>query len=166
MRKRFEAYIKALNEHDIEKALAYLAVNFQLVFTDQGFTIDKEGFADVLGWDKGVNGKVAYSDLDKEGYSIKGLFTERNDFFELIGIEALKATMVFWFNTPGLIVKQSYTPLPNQPSVREKMQPAIEWARANRPAELEEVYPGGNMRYNQKMGERWVALLKEWKVAV
>lgn len=165
IKKRFEAYMKAVNDHDIEKALTFLSENFKLTFTDYDFSIDKKGFVDVLGWDKGVNGRISWKGLEVEGYSIKGRFTEQNDFFRLIGIDGLQATMVYWFNTPGLIVKQAYTPLSGQPSSREKMQPAVEWAKKNRPEELKAIYPQGQMQYNQEMGERWVALLKEWKAA-
>ncbi|MCO6490094.1 MAG: hypothetical protein J5I98_16905 [Phaeodactylibacter sp.] len=165
MRKQFEAYMAAVNNHDIEKALRFLSDSFQLQFPDYNTTIDKEGFADILGWDKGVNGKMAFSDLEEEEYSIKGRFTERNDFLQLIGIASLESTMVFWFSKPGRIVKQVYTALPGQPSPQEKMQPAVEWAKEHRPDELQAIYTRGQMRYNQKMGERWVALLREWKAA-
>ena len=166
MRKQFEAYLAAVNEHDTDKALSYLSSSFQLKFADYDYVIDKKRFVHVLGWDKGVNGKITCSDLEEEKYSIKGLFSERNDFFQLIGIDALTATMVFWFDQRGLIIRQVYMPLACQPSLKEKLKPAVEWARANRPEELEAIYPQEQMQYNQEMAERWVALLKEWKAAV
>jgi len=45
------------------------------------------------------------------------------------------------------------------------MQPAVEWARENRPDELNEIYHQNQMQFNQQMGQRWVALLDEWKKA-
>lgn len=163
MRKKFEAYFKTLNDHKIEKTLSFLSDDFHLHFTEYDFTIDKTGVINVLGWDKGVNGKVSYENLIVEEDSITGVFIERNDFFKLVGIEELKATSTYTFDRSGMIVKQTYTPLPNQPSFQDKMQPAIEWARRNRLGELNEIYPQNQMQFNQEMAERWVTLLKEWK---
>ena len=165
MRKQFEAYFDELNQHEIEKVLSFLSEDFELHFTEYDFKIDKKGLIDVLGWDKGVNGEVSYEKLITEGNSITGLFTERNDFLKLIGIEELKATISYRFDISGKIAKQTYTPLPGQPSFQEKMQPAIEWARTNRPDELNEIYPQNQIQFNQEMAERWVILLKEWKTA-
>ena len=165
MKRKFESHVAVLNDHDIEKALSFLSDDFHLHFTDYDFIIDKKGIVNVFGWDKGVNGRVSYKNLVVEGDSITGLFTEQNDFFKLVGIDELKAKITYTFDKSGLIVKQSYTPLPDQPSFQEKMQPAIEWARENRPDEITEIYHQNQMQFNQEMGERWVALLKEWKKA-
>lgn len=163
MKKQFDIYFQALNDHDTETILACLSEDFQLRFSDYDFTIDKKGMVDVLGWDKGANGRVAYKDLVVEGDSVSGLFTEENDFFKLIGIQSLRATISYSFDKAGLIKEQNYTPLPGQPSFQEKMQIAVEWARIHRPEELKEIYPQGQIRFNEKMARRWVALLREWK---
>lgn len=165
MKKQLDAYLDALNEHRTDEAMRLLADDFQLHFSGYNMTIDKNGMADVLGWDKGVNGEVAYENLSVAADSITAVFTERNDFFRLIGIEALQATITYTFDRAGQIVKQTYTPLPDQPSFQQKMQPAIDWARANRPEELDEIYPQNQIHFNQEMGKRWVALLKAWKKA-
>lgn len=165
MKKKFEAYVASLNDHNIEKALSFLSEGFHLRFTDYDFIIDKKEIVNVLGWDKAVHGKVSYKNLVGEGDSITALFTEQNDFFKLIGIAGLKAKSTYTFDNSGLIVKQTYTALPNQPSFQEKMQPAIEWARENRPDEINEIYHQNQMQFNLVTGERWLALLKEWKNA-
>jgi hypothetical protein len=165
MREQFEAYIEAINNHKIEKSLSFLSDDFQLHFAGSDFSIDKNGMIDVLGWDKGVNGKVSCKNLVVEGDSITGIFTERNDFFKLIGIRELKSKNTYTFDESSLIEKQVYTPLPEQPSFQEKIQPAVTWARKNRPGELEEIYPNNQIQFNEEMAGRWMALLKEWKKA-
>ena len=165
MKKKFETYVAFLNDHDIEKALSFLSEGFHLRFTEYDFNIDKKEMVNVLGWDKAVNGMVSYKNLVVTGDSITALFTEQNDFFKLVGIAELKAKITYTFDKSGLIVKQTYTPNPGQPSFQEKMQPAIEWARENRPDEINEIYHQNQMQFNQATGERWLALLKEWKNA-
>jgi len=163
MRLQFDEYIAALNDHNLDKALSLLSNDFQLNFTEYDISMDKKEIINVLGWDKGVNGSVEYKDMVVEGDSITALFTEQNDFLKLVGIDELKANNTFTFDNFGLIIKQTYTPLTGQPSFQENMKPAIEWARENKPEELNKIYPHNQMIFNQEMGERWVALLKEWK---
>jgi len=163
MRKQFEAYFKSHNAHEIEKTLSFLSDDFVLHFTEYDFKIDKEGLVDVLGWDKGVNGNVSYEKLTTNADSITGLFTEQNDFLKLVGIEELKATITYKFDISGKIVRQTYTPLPDQPSFQDKMQLSIEWAKINRPQELNDIYPKNQIQFNEETGKRWVILLKEYK---
>ncbi|HKJ17754.1 MAG TPA: hypothetical protein VJ984_10420 [Xanthomonadales bacterium] len=163
MKRQFEEYFESLNAHEIEKALSYISDDFTLHFTEYNFSIDKEGLVDVLGWDKGVNGKFSYEKLTIKEDSITGLFKEQNDFLKLLGIKDLRATNTYRFEFSGKIVEQTYTPLPDQPSFQDRMQECIEWAKANRPLELRDIYPENQMLFNEETGKKWVILLKEWK---
>ncbi|NNE99459.1 MAG: M1 family metallopeptidase [Pyrinomonadaceae bacterium] len=163
MKTQFEGYFKAINDHEIEKALSFLSDEFQLHFTEFNVNVDKKSYVDVLGWDKGANGRVSYEDLIIEDNTIKGIFTEKNDFLRILRINELKANIAFEFDEFGKISRQIYTPLPNQPSFQEKLQSVVKWARQNRPDELDEIYPQNQMKFNQKMAERWVRLLQEWE---
>lgn len=165
MKKQFETYFQALNNHDIDKTLRFYAEAFELHFSGSDFIIQKKGMRQILGWDQGVNGKVSYKNLKTEGNSVTGLFTEQNDFFRLIGIKELKSENTYVYNPSGLIIKQTYRMLPDQPSFQAKMQPAVEWARENKSKELREIYPQDQIKYSREMGKRWVALLTEWKNA-
>ena len=51
-------------------------------------------------------------------------------------------------------------------SLASKPQAVIEWAKTNRPQELNAIYPKNQMRFNEEMAKRWVILLKEWKAAI
>ena len=97
--------------------------------------------------------------------SIRAIFTERNEFFTLIGIESLKAEITYRFDSSGLISTQTYRVLPDQPSFQIELQPAVEWAKKNRTDELAEIYALNQIQFNEEMGTRWVALLKEWRNA-
>jgi len=163
--QRFQSYRNALNNHDKEKALTYLAEDFKLVFVDFNMTMTKDQVVDVLGWDVGANGKVTHGELHVSENTISGTFTEQNDFLKLIDIPQLKAKINYKFGEDGLIKKQLYEALPNQPSFLEKMKPAIDWASQYRKEELAIIYPNNQMLFNEKMARRWVALLKDWRKA-
>lgn len=163
MKQALETYLNALNNHKIDQALQYLSNDFQLQFTNYEMSIDKQQMVDVLGWDVGTNGSVTYDNITAEGNSLRGVFTEQNDFLKLLDIEKLQAENTFVFDESGLIKQQLYKPLPDQPSYQEKLQPVIKWAEENRPEELSEIYPHHKMVFNERMGRWWVTLLKKWK---
>ncbi len=165
MPAHFQRFLRAIETHDVEAALALLSEDFQLVFVEHGVTLDKSAMVDVLGWDRAVNGSLAFADLQVSDRSVAGLFTERNDFLELIGIPHLQARVVYELGDGGLIERQTYEPLPRQPSIQAHLEPAIEWARANRPAALEEVYPGEQMSFDEASGRKWISLLEAWREA-
>ena len=163
--QRFQSYRNALNNHDKEKALTYLAEDFKLVFVDFDMTMTKDQVVDVLGWDVGANGKVTHGELHVSENTISGTFTEQNDFLKLINIPQLKAKIIYKFGEDGLIKEQLYQALPDQPSFLEKMKPAINWAAQYREEELAIIYPNNQMLFNEEMAKRWVVLLKDWRKA-
>jgi hypothetical protein len=163
MKDVIDTYLEATNHHNIDDALDLLADDFTLDFEGTEFSIRKQDMPDVLGWDKGVNGHVEFDDLRLEGDSVKGQFTERNEFLELLGIKELKSENTFIVDESGRISKQLYKANPGQPSFIEKLQPAIQWARQHRPDVLDRIYPDNQMQYNEEMGTRWVQLLREWR---
>jgi len=165
MQQTFESYRNALNNHDIEKALSFLAENFKLVFIDFDMTMTKEQVVDVLGWDAGANGKVTHGELQIFENTIASIFSEQNDFLKLIDIPELKAKITYEFGEDGLIEQQLYEALPNQPSFEKRMRPAVEWAMVHRKEELAVIYPNNQMVFNEEMARRWVALLQEWHTA-
>lgn len=163
MKDQFNAYVQALNNHEIDRIMSFLSDDFQLHFTEYDMAIGKEAMGDVLGWDKGVNGSVSCDQWQIEEDSVKTIFTERNEFLRLIGIIALRAEITYRFDNSGLISTQIYRLLPGQPSFQKELEPALEWARKHRSGELAEVYPQNQIQFNEEMGMKWVALLKEWR---
>lgn len=163
MKQHFDTYMQAVRQHDIEEILSLMDDDFQLHFTEFGITMAKNDMPDVLGWDKAVSGSVTFGNLQVEGDTVSAIFTEKNEFFRLLGIDSLQAEVTYTFNENGKLIKQTYTPLPIQPDFQQPLQAVIDWAKKNRPEELEAIYPNGQMVFNEKMGRRWVALLKEWE---
>ncbi len=162
---QIEAYLAAINIHDVERATSYLANDFRITFVNYGVSLDKEQAREALAWDAGANGHVRFEPSDVEEHAITGLLTEENDFLKLVGIPVLKARTTYRFDGHGLIKEQIYELLPHQASSQDAMQPAVAWAAKHQPKELAEIYPEGQMIYSEEMARRWVALLKEWRAA-
>ena len=53
-----ELYRAALNNHDIETAMSFLAEEYKLRFVGTEFVMSKADLPPILGWDSGVNGHV------------------------------------------------------------------------------------------------------------
>ncbi|HSR67805.1 MAG TPA: nuclear transport factor 2 family protein [Acidobacteriota bacterium] len=160
-----ERYRQAVNAHDMDRALACLAPDFQLHFVGSEYSLSKEALSKAMGWDAGADGQVEWEPVGSSGGSFSYEGQESNEFLRLLGIPHLKFQTTFSVNSQGLIEKQRYQLLPDQPSSQEAMKPAVEWARRHRPQELAEIYPDGQMVYSKEMARRWVALLKEWRAA-
>ena len=158
-----ELYRAALNNHDIETAMSLLAEDYKLRFVGTEFVMSKADLPRMLGWDSGVNGHVEWDVVKGEAEALTFEGRERNDFFELLGIAHLRFRTTFRLDVKGKIIEQLYETHPGQPSSEEAMKPAVEWASQHNPAELQEVYPDGQMVYTEEMARRWVALLTEWR---
>lgn len=165
MIKKLKAYHTVSNKHLIEETLNYLTNDFELFFIDYEIKVNKEQMKDILGWDKAVNSTSTYRNLRIMGDSITGLFTEKNDFFRLLGKKKHKAIISYHFNDNGLIYKQTYKSLPNQSSYQGSLQKAVHWARQNQSGEIAEIYQNNQLHFNEEMGIRWINLLRKWKKA-
>ncbi len=163
MRQNMTAYLEALNRHDVEAALSYLAEGFRIEFVGTEMSMDREQARNALEWDAGAGGSFKLAIDLLTGSSVQGLFTETNEFLRLVGIPELRSRNTFTFDEEGRIVHQAYEMLPDQPSFLEAMEPAVAWAGRHRPEELAVIYPDGVMTYNREMAQRWVVLLREWR---
>ncbi len=158
-----ELYRAALNNHDIETAMSFLAEEYKLRFVGTEFVMSKADLPAMLGWDSGVNGRVDWDVAKSEAETLTFEGRERNDFFELLGVAHLRFRTTFRFDGKGKIIEQLYETYPDQPSWEEAIKPAIEWASRYRPVELKEIHPEGQMIYTEEAARRWVTLLREWR---
>lgn len=95
--QRLDAYLDAHRRHDTDAVLSSLADDFQLKFPG-GFAMKKKDLRAAPAWGTGVNGSLTYQNLRVEENTIRGFFTERNDFFQLLGIEGLQSQQTFRFD--------------------------------------------------------------------
>ena len=158
-----ELYRAALNNHDIETAMSFLAEEYKLRFVGTEFVMSKADLPPILGWDSGVNGHVDWDVAKGEAEALTFEGRERNDFFMLLGIAHLRFRSTFRLDGNSKIIEQLYETYSDQPSWEEAIKPAIEWASRHRPAKLAEVYPEGQMIYTEEAARRWVELLREWR---
>ena len=159
---RVKALVGAMRAGDVDRSLSYLAEDFELRDAAGRQRMDRGAMRDVLQWDAALNGKMAFSALEWEDDTVSGEFTETNDLYELLGMEPRRYRIEFHFNG-DLIREQVYEVLDSDgPSMRQALEPFLEWASAGHATDLDEIYPGGRFVYTASTANRWVELLQAW----
>ena len=166
LKERFEAYRHAYNQHDLKAVLSFLAPDYEFKVANSTYKVAKKDISGLLEWDFATNAHTAYSDVEVKGNTISATLTEQNDFYKSIGISERKYRFTFIYDEAGFI-KESILEqaLSKTPSFDAALNPALDWARKERPQELSEIYPDGKFIYNTQMAKRWLTLLRDWREA-
>ena len=61
------------------------------------------------------------------------------------------------------IREQFIEPLPDNPDFDALLEPVLDWAAAEKPAELAALFPDERLERNRDTARRWRALLEEWR---
>jgi hypothetical protein len=164
--RKLDAYLAARHRGDLEEARSFLAPGCVIWFDSRegpGTPLDLQGGA--AEWDRELRASATHDALVVEGDHVSGLFTETNDFYTLLGIDAWKARITFWFDASGLITAELYEAMPDNPDFDAHFLPALEWATRNRPEEVKALLPGDLLVRNGDTARRWRVLLQEWRAS-
>jgi hypothetical protein len=166
LKERFEAYRRAMNSHDLQSVLSYLAADYEFKVANSSYKVDKKDITGQLEWEFATNARTVYGDIQIKGNTISTVLTEQNDFYKAIGISERKYQFTYVYNDQGLIKEAILEKsLLSSEAFDAALKPALEWARKERPGELAEIYPNDNFVYNTQMAKRWLRLLSDWHKA-
>ena len=157
-----KGYVEALNGHDTELALSFVAEELRFVAPDVDITLDRPAVRKMLEWDAATDSMVSYEDLQWDGNVVTGEFTERNEFYALLGISERYYRLTFRFED-RLIREIRLNPTKaSSPRTSEALEPFLAWAVPRHQAVLDEIYPDGRFVFDGQAAEKWLALLREW----
>jgi len=166
LKARFEAYRRAMNSHDLQAVLSCLAADYEFKVANSNYKVAKKDIIGQLEWDFAMNARSAYSDIQIKGNIISTVLTEQNDFYKAIGVSERKYQLTFVYDDQGLIKEAVLEKsLSSSEAFDVALNPALEWARKERPGELAEIYPNNNFVYNTQTAKRWLRLLNDWHKA-
>lgn len=117
-------------------------------------------------WDSVMNGRTTLDSIwfDEEKKAVKTLFTETNDFYDLIGKPASVAEQSFWLNGKGEIDESLIFWLPDKNiSADTFLHPVIEWARKRDSIEIADLYKNEEIEPSAENAVRWKALLRNYQ---
>ena len=155
-----KVYVKALNDHDTEKALSYVAEGLRFVAPDTDMTLDRAALQRMLGWDAATNSQIRYDELQWDGKVVNGRFTERNDFYELLGITERSYNLTFHFEDE--LIREIHLTNDAGPKMSVVLEPFLRWAGARHAGVLEAIYPEGQFVFDEQSAEQWLTLLRKW----
>lgn len=166
LKTRFEAYRRAMNSRDLQAVLSCLAADYEFKVANSSYKVAKKDVVGQLEWDFAMNARSAYGDIQINGNTISTALREQNDFYKAIGVSERKFQFTFVYNDQGLIKEAILEKsLSSFEAFDAALNPALEWARKERPGELAEIYPNNNFVYNTQMAKRWLRLLRDWHKA-
>ena len=124
--------------------------------------LDTGGLVSIIDQAQRDHGQFAGFFNQWDGEIVSGEFVERNDFYELIGIANRQYRLTFRFEN-DLIREIRLTPAKDSgPKTTEALEPFLAWAAPRHPAVLDEIYPDGQLVFDSRSAEQWLALLREW----
>ena len=157
-----KGYVEALNGHDTEQILSFLAEELRFVAPDAEMTLDKPAVRKILEWDAATDSTVTYEELQSEGDIVSGEFIERNDFYELLGITEQHYHMTFRFEDDHIREIRLTPANDSSPKISEALEPFLAWASPRHTAVLDEIYPDGQFVFDGPAAEKWLTLLRGW----
>jgi hypothetical protein len=116
------------------------------------------------GWDAYFHTKNTYSEWTQGRDSVTASGEEMNDFYRLIERSPTRFRATWWLDAPGRIAGFLYEPrgavVPG-----DRFAEAKDWARREKPSELEYLMPNGRIDPSGDRPQRFRALLEEWRRA-
>ena len=154
-----------LNASTITVKSKYMAENYHSFFISKNEhgKNKSEALQSFQNWDAPLHPDIkilSYSFYDSV-WTVE--FNEQNDFTKPIGFPGWKGTTTFVFNSRNLIQETIYVPDSTNLSYKPFLQPALDWLKANKPSELNEVYQNGKLVQTEKSANKWRLLLNEWQ---
>ncbi len=129
----------------------------------QGRPRNKDGKGPWADWDKFFNAQSAYQDYRAEGRAVTVLAIETNDFYRLIDRPPSPVRLTYYFNAEGRVEGMLVASAKKDNAPKDRFDEFKEWAKRNRPRELEYLMPEGEIAPDLERAKRWLRILAEWR---
>jgi hypothetical protein len=160
---RVKGFVKAHIDRDLDRALSYVTDDFTLHRGDPDLALDRAAFASMLEWEFATGTRLMYEELAWEGDTVTAVFRETNEFYPMVGLKGRKYNFTFRFAGDDIHELTVEPVACGCPTLEEKMDGFLQWARKNRESEIDRVYSGGRFTYDRESAEAWMELLREWR---
>ena len=163
MKCRVKGYVEAINDHDTDRILSYFAEKVRFVTPGEETALDRAALERMIGWDVATGVSLTYDDLAGDGDTVSGHFTERNEFYRLLGLERRTFEITLKFSGDRIEEIRLVPGDDNPSSLNEALGPFLEWAGRRHPERLQEVYSDRHPVYSAESAETWLTLLRQWR---
>lgn len=113
-------------------------------------------------WDKAWNGSYQLDSviIDTQQHKVTANFAETNDFNKLIGMpEGYRARVTYWLDSKGRVKEVLYDWADQNPEIKEKLKPIVEWALENDSSAIAEAYLQNGFQPSATNAAKWKKIL-------
>jgi len=154
------------NSHDTEKTLSFLAEDVRYEMVGNWIAEGRHEMRRFEEWDSATSSHIVYVDIHTNENVLMCKVIERNDWFSLLGIEAIYYDSVRITYEDGLISEiVSQQSAESMIAARTAFESFILWAARERPYDLAELMRGIEFVFSGENAGRWLKLLREWREA-
>lgn len=164
MTNHLRGYEQAHNGHDVERALSYLTDDITFEMVGSWIREGKDEMREYEGWDAAINSNLSFRDIRKHGDTIICSLVERNDWFRLVGIDAIEYEWVrITFRNGKISSIVAQLSEQSHKAALQEFQSFISWASSERIYELVELMHGAEFVFRKDNAPAWLKLLQEWR---
>ena len=167
-REVVRGFLRDLDRHDVEGALARLHDAFSFRSGDGSFTVGKESMPAMLAWDVAARGEIEVRELTGRGDTVRARLVERNRFTDLLELEPWTVEATFVVRDGRIVEEVAREVVAEGPSFTERFERALEpvrrWAVEARPAAARAVFDGGRVaRYDGPTARGLLELIEGYR---
>jgi len=153
----------AHNSHDIERCLNIYTNDARFVLVDGWVAEGKDKLRERFEWDFAMHGSLQFADYKVIKDTVLCKVEERNDFFYLLGIDAVNYEYSKFIFEHGLIKEvQAKVSQQSIETIDNAMSEFMLWASSDRILELDELMADGNLVFTADKAEQWMLLLQTY----
>ncbi|MBT8378650.1 MAG: nuclear transport factor 2 family protein [Ignavibacteria bacterium] len=160
--KVLDSYIKAANEHNIEKVKDMYADSIVWYFGPLTFKGKEEAIAP-LEFDKGANTKLIHTNIYVNGDTVDFHLLETNNVISALGVPELHHFPRFVVKN-GLIHLITSTKPPTEfKAYADSVAAFANWLQSNSPDMYNKIWPDGNFNFSEETGKIMPAEVLKWR---
>lgn len=166
-REVVRAFLRHLDGHEVDAALALFDDDFVFRSGDGSFTAGRDAIPPMLAWDAAAGSDVDVRELTVSGDTVRVHLVERNRFTELLELEPWVVDATFVVRDGRIVEEVAREVVVDGPSFTERFERALApvrgWASEARPAEADSVFTDGRMaRYDGPTARRLLELIEAY----
>jgi len=154
---------EAHNSHDIERCLNIYTNDAKFVLVDGWIAMGKNKLKERFEWDFAMHGSLQFTDCKVIKDTVLCKVEEHNDFFNLLGIDAVNYEYSKFIFEHGLIKEVQAKVSPQSiETIDNALSEFMLWASSERIVELDELVADGDLVFTADKAEKWMILLQTY----
>jgi len=162
IRKTVEGYVKAHNDHDVDKAMTFFGDSAVYNWKEGWFKKGKKAIQEVEEFDAYTQSHYDVSKIEVRRDTLLCTIEESNNFYTAAGVDNFTKIARFVVEDSKIMQYEFIMNNKSWGEIKEALKPFREWAQREREQEFGQLLLDGEFRYGYNGAKRWMALMDEW----